>query len=134
MNLALIHTGNHPFQGSTSRIGSPISKPTEGLVLQIQPINLTAIIAVIMGISVVLVPVLGLTARYALKPIVEALGRVFEGRGKDERVQILERRVGLLETHIENLESTFHRLEEGTTFDRQLRSSSEPEPDRLPKS
>ncbi len=102
--------------------------------MQIQPINLTAIIAVIMGISVVLVPVLGLTARYALKPIVEALGRVFEGRGKDERVQILERRVGLLETHIENLESTFHRLEEGTTFDRQLRSDSEPEPDRLPKS
>lgn len=102
--------------------------------MEIQPINLTAIIAVFMGISVVLVPVLGLTARFALKPIVEALSRVFEGRGKDEQIQILEGRLGLLETHIETLESTVHRLEEGETFERQLRSRTDPEPDRLPES
>lgn len=102
--------------------------------MQLEPINLTAIIGTIMGISIVLIPVIGLTARFAFKPVVEALGRVFEGRGKDEHIQILERRVGLLETHIETLESTVHRLEEGTTFDNQLRSGSEPQPDRLPKS
>jgi len=100
--------------------------------MQIQPIDLTSIVAVFMGISIVLVPVIGLTARFAFKPIVEALSHVFEGRGKDERIQILERRVGLLETHIETIESTVHRLEEGTTFDKQLRSGSEPESDRLP--
>ena len=101
--------------------------------MQIEPINLTAVIAVIMGISIVLVPVLGLTARFALKPVVEALSRVFEGRGQDEHLQILERRLSLLETQIESLESTVHRLEEGTTFHQQLRSGSDTTQDRLPK-
>jgi hypothetical protein len=86
-----------------------------------------------MGISIVLVPVLGLTARFALRPIVEALSRVFEGRGQDEHMQILERRLNLLENQIENLEDTIHRLEEGASFDRQLHSGSDTAPDRLPK-
>jgi len=100
--------------------------------MQLEPINLVAVIGTIMGISIVLIPVIGLTARFAFKPVVEALGRMFEGRGTDEHIQILERRLGLLETHIETLESTVHRLEEGATFDKHLRSGSEPEPDRIP--
>ena len=65
--------------------------------MQIEPIDLTAVISVIMGISVVLIPVIGLTARFALKPTVEALTRVFESRSTNEAIQILERRVSLLE-------------------------------------
>jgi hypothetical protein len=34
----------------------------------ILPIDLTALLAVFMGISIVLIPVLGITARFALKP------------------------------------------------------------------
>jgi hypothetical protein len=34
--------------------------------MQIQPVDLTALMGTILGISVVLVPVIGLTARFAL--------------------------------------------------------------------
>ena len=42
------------------------------------PIDLTAIVAIVMGMLVVLIPVAGLTARFALKPVVEALARYRE--------------------------------------------------------
>jgi hypothetical protein len=76
-----------------------------------------------MGISIVLIPVIGLTARFALKPTVEALSRVFEGRARDEAVQILERRVALLEHQVEAMEGSVGHLEEATRFDTQLRRS-----------
>lgn len=94
--------------------------------MQIQPVDLTSVIAVIMGISVVLIPVIGLTARFALKPTVEALSRIFEGRSTDEAVQILERRVALLEQQVESYEGALRRVEDKAAFDRQLRSG---EPD-----
>ncbi len=95
--------------------------------MPVEPINLTSIIAVIMGISVVLIPVIGLTARFALKPTVEALSRVFESRGTDESVQILERRVALLETQVEVMESSMHRVQEAARFDAQLKAGPDSE-------
>lgn len=95
--------------------------------MPVEPINLTSIIAVIMGISVVLIPVIGLTARFALKPTVEALSRVFESRGTDESVQILERRVALLETQVEVMESSMHRVQETARFDAQLKAGPDSE-------
>ena len=89
--------------------------------MEVMPIDLTSVIAVIMGISVVLIPVIGLTARFALKPTVEALSRVFENRNQEESVQLLERRLALLEQQVEAFESSLGRLEEGAAFDRQLR-------------
>jgi len=100
--------------------------------MPIQPIDLTSIIAVIMGISIVLIPVIGLTARFALKPVVEALSRVFEKRGMDESLQILERRIALLESHVESLETSVNRLEDTSSFDAQLRAGSEEAKGRLP--
>ena len=93
--------------------------------MEVLPIDLTSIISVVMGISIVLVPVIGLTARFALKPTVEALSRVFEGRGRDESVQMLERRVALLEQQVDALEGSLGRLEETASFDAQLRSAEE---------
>ncbi len=90
--------------------------------MEVQPIDITSVIAVIMGISVVLIPVIGLTARFALKPTVEALSRIFEGRGKDETVLMLERRVALLEQQVDAVEGSMNRLAETTHFDSQLRS------------
>jgi len=93
--------------------------------MQIQPVDLTALISSILGISIVLIPVIGITARFALKPTVEALARVFESRGTHEAIQILERRLSLLESQIENLESGQRRLEEKSQFDAQLRGGAE---------
>ncbi|RMH13617.1 MAG: hypothetical protein D6701_12140 [Gemmatimonadetes bacterium] len=88
----------------------------------IAPIDLTELVAVFMGISVVLVPIIGLTARFALKPTVEALGRLFEGRGRDEALQLLERRLGLMEHQMEAMEHSLRSLAEVREFDRSLAS------------
>jgi hypothetical protein len=94
--------------------------------MQILPIDLTSLVAVIMGVSIVLVPVIGLTARFALKPTVEALGRFFDHKGLDESVHILERRMALMEQQIESLDASVKRLAEVTEFHAQLGSGSQP--------
>lgn len=92
--------------------------------MPIAPVDLTSLVAVIMGISLVLIPVLGITARYALKPTVEALMTLFENRNTDESMRILERRVALLEQQVEILETGQHRLQEAQEFRKQLESGS----------
>ncbi len=86
------------------------------------PIDVTALLAVFMGISVVLIPVLGITARFALKPTVEALSRFFERRGSEETISILERRMALMEQQIESIESNVQRLVEMSEFHQELRA------------
>lgn len=88
--------------------------------MQILPVDLTALVGTILGISIVLVPVMGLTARFALKPVVEALGKTFEHRALDETVRILERRVELQEQQIDMLQSSVREISDGREFDRQL--------------
>jgi hypothetical protein len=100
--------------------------------VQLQPIDVTEIIAVFMGISIVLIPVIGLTARFAIKPVVEALSRGLESRGQDETVRILERRVGLLEAQVEAMEHSVARVEEAKDFEAQLRQPAPSENDQLP--
>ncbi len=91
----------------------------------ILPIDLTALLSVFMGISIVLIPVLGITARFALKPTVEALSRFFDKKGSDEAISILERRMALMEQHLESIESNVQRLADTAEFDQQL---TEPSP------
>ena len=88
------------------------------------PIDFVALVAVIMGISVVLIPVAGLTARYALKPIVDALGRYVEGKGTEESVQIVERRITLLEQQLDELHGSVKHLVEVSEFEARLRSGA----------
>lgn len=92
----------------------------------IAPINLTEIISVIMGISIILIPVIGITARFALKPTVEAFSRLFEGKGANEAISILERRMALMESQIESIESNVKRLGDVTDFHQQLESGPTP--------
>jgi hypothetical protein len=84
--------------------------------MQIMPIDVTALISVILGISIVLVPVIGLTARFALKPTVEALSHFFEHKGLQDTVDLLERRMALLEQQMEGLEGGVKRIEEAAAF------------------
>lgn len=104
------------MSGFATRSTSP---PTS---MEILPIDLESLVAVILGISIVLVPVIGLTARFALKPTVEALARMFEVRGLDDTVHILERRMDLQEQQIAALETSVRRLTDTLDFDRQLRA------------
>ncbi len=92
--------------------------------MQILPVDLTAIVAVIMGVSIILIPVAGITARFALKPLVESLAHIFQGRSTDEAVKILERRMALLEQQMEGMDQTLHRLAEVTDFHAELQSGA----------
>jgi len=95
--------------------------------MQILPVDIVGLVATIMGISVVLIPVLGLTARFALKPTVEAVSKIFEHRALEETVQILERRMALMEQQLESIEGSVKRIEEVSDFQRSLRSGERPE-------
>ncbi len=92
--------------------------------MQILPIDIVALVSAVLGISIVLVPVIGITARFALSPTVEALSKLFESRSKDESLRILERRMELQEQEITMLTQAVRSLAEGQEFDRALTSPS----------
>ncbi|GMV08195.1 MAG: hypothetical protein AMXMBFR53_44700 [Gemmatimonadota bacterium] len=105
----------------------PTPSPTTGIrAMQVLPVDLTALLAVFMGISIVLIPVIGITARFALKPTVEALARLFEHKGLEDTVGIMERRMALLESQMESLDNSVKQLAEVSEFNRQLVSGAPP--------
>jgi hypothetical protein len=88
--------------------------------MEVLPIDIVSVIGVIGGLSIVLIPIIGLTARFALKPTVEALSRVFEGKSRDDSVQLLEKRIALIEQQMDVMETTMHRLAEVSEFHAEL--------------
>lgn len=86
------------------------------------PIDLTAIVAIVMGISIILIPVAGLTLRFAIKPAVEAIARSFEHRGLEDTVAVLERRLEVLERQVESMDTTVNRLAEAVEFQNELQA------------
>ena len=84
------------------------------------PIDLTAILGILLGMMVVLIPIGGLTARFAFKPIVEAIARMRETQGTNRETALLEKRVALLEQQIQGMESSMGRLTEEAEFNRKL--------------
>ena len=103
---------------------------TLAVAQEILPIDFTALLAIFMGVSVVLVPVIGLTARFALKPTVEALSRFFDKKGSDEAISILERRMALLEQQVESIDTNVQRLVETADFDQKL-AAAPPSPAQI---
>lgn len=100
--------------------------------MPVVPIDLTSLLAVFMGTSIILVPVIGLTARFALKPTVEAFSRIMDKRGTEESVAILERRMALLESQIESLDASVSRLADVGEFHRALSEGSPGEDETNP--
>lgn len=88
----------------------------------VMPIDVTAVVAVVMGLMVVLIPIAGLTARFALKPIAEAVARMRSGQGVNRELAVMEQRMALLEQQLSNLESDVRKIEEVADFNRQLES------------
>ena len=77
--------------------------------------------SIVLGSLMLLIPIAGLTARYAIKPIMEALGRAREGAGTNAReLSILEQRVALLEQHYQALEGSIERLKDVKEFEKRL--------------
>ena len=89
------------------------------------PIDWVGLAAVIMGTLIVLVPVAGITIRFALKPITEAVIAFKSSQGEGERVDLLEKRIAFLEHQNENLEQEMERLSEVVSFHDRLEAPAE---------
>lgn len=83
------------------------------------PVDWTDILGIVFAGLIVLVPVAGITARFALKPIIQSFQdmKTLAGPGATEA---LERRVEALEAQIANLDESVERLVQAQDFDRQL--------------
>ena len=80
--------------------------------------------AVIMGSLVVLIPVAGITARIALRPMMDAWSKYRELKGNDDAVLLLERRMALMEEHINSIDRSVQHLVEDADFRRSLESGA----------
>ncbi len=85
-----------------------------------------ALMIPILGILMLMIPVAGFTARFALKPIVEAIARFREMQGGSSgEIRVLEQRVALLEQQLQGVDTSLQQLLEVRRFERELRA---PEP------
>jgi len=83
----------------------------------------TAIIAglaIFLGMMVILIPIAGLTARFALKPLMEALASYRELQGDNQAQQLVERRMALMEEQFHSMDRSLRELLEESEFRRDL--------------
>jgi len=94
--------------------------------MNIETLDIEFLAIVAMAFTLVLIPILGFTIRFALKPTVEALGQLFNpsGMSDDEALHLLERRLAMLEQQVDLVEGTMQRLDETVQFDRRLTASA----------
>ncbi|UCF18430.1 MAG: hypothetical protein JSU87_10805 [Gemmatimonadota bacterium] len=88
--------------------------------MQVLPVDVTSVIGVIMGSLIVLIPIAGVTLRFAIKPIAEAMARIRESQSESQQFGLMQQRVDLLERQVSVLESEMHRLREVQDFHAQL--------------
>lgn len=94
--------------------------------MEVLPVNIVGLVAVIMGCLAFLIPIAGLTARFALKPVVEAIARMRESATTNETIRLLERRLALLEQEqqvVMDMRNDVERLNEAVEFQRKLEST-----------
>lgn len=87
------------------------------------PIDWVGLTAVVMGCLTVLIPIAAFSARFTVKPIVEAMTRLRESGMERETVQLLERRMALLEQEVHSLtemREDIRRVLEAVEFDKRL--------------
>ena len=85
----------------------------------------TAIIAglaIFLGMMTILIPIAGLTARFALKPLMEALKSYRELQGENQAQQLVERRMALMEEQMHSMDRSLRELSEESDFRRELES------------
>jgi hypothetical protein len=86
--------------------------------------DLVAIIGTTGGLLIVLIPIAGITARFALKPIVESVARLREMQAgaPSSDLKQLDARLSLLEQQMQTVEQSVRQLGDAREFDRQLQS------------
>ena len=70
------------------------------LGVEFLPVDMTQLVAVVLGCMIPLIFVLGITMRFAAKPLVEALGKLRENGAPARELDVLSRRVLELEQEV----------------------------------
>jgi len=91
--------------------------------------DIVPILTISGGLLIVLIPVAGLTARFALKPLIESITEAMRVRQGSE-TQGMERRLALLEQELTAMRGELQRAADGAAFDRKL---AEPTPAESPR-
>ena len=82
--------------------------------------TIVSALAIFLVLMVVLIPITGLTARFALKPVMEALGKYRESQNDQQMQALLERRVSLMEEQMHSMDRSLRELVEASEFHREL--------------
>jgi hypothetical protein len=88
---------------------------------------LVPLVAIVMGSLIFLIPIAGITARFALKPVIESLAKYRESQGDRDALLLMERRMALLEEQFNGMDRSLRELTEESEFRRQLESGT-PQP------
>ncbi|HEX2081723.1 MAG TPA: hypothetical protein VHG08_28725 [Longimicrobium sp.] len=89
-------------------------------------------LAIFLGMMVVLIPITGLTLRFALRPLMEAIASYREMQGANEAQQLLERRFALMEDQVQSMDRSLRELLEESEFRRDLESGRQQAAAALP--
>jgi hypothetical protein len=81
---------------------------------------MTGILAVLLGGITLMIPILGLTLRFALKPVVETWANARALPAADRQTESLSRQVALLETELQQVQHALNGLLEAQEFQRRL--------------
>ncbi len=93
------------------------------------------IVGLVAVIAIFLIPSLGLTARFALKPIVESVLRLRDALDRERATAaVQDPRFTALQQEVVDLRETVDRLAEAVDFHAQLRSADTPAAAQLPAS
>lgn len=77
------------------------------------------IVAILVGGLAILIPIAGLTLRFALKPALESLARLRDDQTQTQEVRLLEQRLSLVEEQV-------HQLSQTREWDRSLSDAGSP--------
>ena len=83
------------------------------------------IVAIIMFGLIVFVPVAGLTARIALKPLIDSLIRIAEVRRSSQEMTLLEKRLALVEQELASVRGEVQEVSAQADFYRRLANPTE---------
>lgn len=86
--------------------------------MTVQPIDLPALVGTIIGGLFILIPTVGLTVRFALKPVIEAIASLRDTNRERVELDQLARRIAVLERQLDARVSALPELLEPRTTSR----------------
>lgn len=85
---------------------------------------IAAVLAVIFGGITILVPVLALTIRFALRPVIDSWARLKQSPETEQERALVARRLDLLEAELQHVQHSVREVAEAEEFRRQLSDRS----------